>query len=90
MSEGCAVCGADEVYKRITLPDGWAAYLAEQRGLDRPEGYYLLPTCADCSGDVDMQVTLDETMERMDEDTADLLDDLALEALVDETGDAGV
>jgi len=89
MPERCAVCGVDEVYKRIALPDGWADYLAEQRGLDSPEGYYLLATCADRSGDVDMQVTLDETMDRMDEDTAALLDDLALGALVDETGDAG-
>jgi hypothetical protein len=88
MRERCAVCEGDDVWKRVTLPDAWETYLADERGLDPADGYYLLPTCRDCSGDVDMQKTLEVAIGGMDDDTPALLDGLVLEALVDETGDS--
>jgi hypothetical protein len=85
MGERCAVCGADDVWKEVALPDAWAAYLADEHGLSAPDGYYIVPACSDCSGDVDMQKALDDALEEMDEDTATLLDGLDVDALVEET-----
>ena len=86
MAERCAVCGAEDIWKRVALPDAWVTYLVEERDVEPAEGYYLLPACNDCSGEVDMQKALDEAMAEMDDDTTELLDELEPAALVDETG----
>ena len=87
MSDRCAVCGADDVWKQHTLPEAWGAYLAEERGLGPPAGYYLLPACRDCSEDVSTQKTLDEALPEMDEDSVTLLDGVDQNALLEEAGD---
>ena len=85
MSERCAVCGSEGVWKRVAVPEAWTTYLVDERDLAPTDGFYLLPTCGHCGDEVSMQKTLDEVMEEMDEDTATLLDDLLLDALVEES-----
>lgn len=79
----CAVCGTEAVWKEVAVPDDWVAYLADHHDLTPADGKYLVPTCSDCSGDVDMQKALDGALEEMDDDTADLLDGLDVDALVE-------
>jgi hypothetical protein len=87
MSERCAVCGADDVWKQHTLPEDWEAYLGDEHGLDPAEGYYLLPTCNDCNDEVEMQKALDGAMPEMDDDSTALLDGVDTAALLEEAGD---
>lgn len=74
---------------QATLPDEWLSYLADERGLAPPEGYYLLPACEDCSQRVSVQKELDDLVDAFDEDSRARLDEVDLAGLIEEDGAPG-
>jgi hypothetical protein len=70
-----------------SLPMGWVEYLAENRDFSRPFGQARVPLCGQCSAERDgfhSSYSVSADGGEAPEDLAAFLDDLDLDAIVDE------
>ena len=85
MPKRCARCGSLAGRGRdLQVPNDWLAYLRRERDLTGPVGELTMPLCRTCYGDVDDLRDGLDSGENDVEDRDALLDEIDLDALVDE------